>query len=72
MRLFDDEGHLAADQGLLTKRQFVQGVLRDLSVCLCRYNTMLERGVASSFIKASAFAIKHGVTRPTADASDVD
>jgi hypothetical protein len=40
MRMFGDVGQLAADrgQGLFTKPQFVQGVLRELSVCLCRYN----------------------------------
>jgi hypothetical protein len=74
MSLLGDVGQLAADrgQGLFTKQQFVQGVLRELSVCLCRYNAMLERGVAGFFVKASGFAIKHGLTRPTADVSDSD
>jgi hypothetical protein len=47
MRLSGDVGQRAADrgQGLFTKQQFVQGVLRELSVCLCQYNAMLERGV---------------------------
>jgi hypothetical protein len=57
MRLFGDVEQLAADRvhGLLrsfTKQQFVQGVLRELSVCLCQYNAMLERGVAGFFVKA--------------------
>jgi hypothetical protein len=38
-------------------------------VCLCRYNVMLERGVAG-FFKASDIAIKHGPTQPSADVSD--
>jgi hypothetical protein len=33
---------------------------------------MLERGVAGFFVKASGFAIQHGLTRPTADVSDSD
>jgi hypothetical protein len=60
MRLLGDVGQLAADwgQGLFTKQHFVQGVLRELSGCLCRYNAMLERGVAGFFVKASGIAIK--------------
>jgi hypothetical protein len=48
MRLLGDVGQLAADWGqdLFTKQQFVQGMLQELSVCLCQYNAMLERGVA--------------------------
>jgi hypothetical protein len=53
-------------------QQFVHGVLRELSVCLCRYNAMLERGVAGFFVEAGGFALKHGLTRPTADVSDSD
>jgi hypothetical protein len=33
---------------------------------------MLERGVAGYFVKASGIAIKHGLTRPSADVSDTD
>jgi hypothetical protein len=56
MRFFGDVRQLAVDQGqgLFTKQQFVQGVLRELSVCLCRYNAMLERGVAASLSKPVA------------------
>jgi hypothetical protein len=59
-------------QGLFTKQQFVQGVLRDPSACLCWYNAMLERGVAGFFVKASGIAVKHGLTQPSADGSDMD
>jgi hypothetical protein len=41
-------------------------------VCLCRYNAMLVRAVAGFFVKASDIAIKHGLTRPSADVSDLD
>jgi hypothetical protein len=34
-------------QGLFTKQQFVQGVLQQLSVCLCHYNALLACGIAS-------------------------
>jgi hypothetical protein len=74
MRWLGDVGQLAADwgQGLFIKRQFVQGLLRELSVCLSQYNAKLERGVACSFVKASCIAIKHGLTWPLADVSDMD
>jgi hypothetical protein len=74
MRLLGNVGQLAADrgQGLFTKQQFVQGVLRELSVCLCRYNATLERGVAGFFVKPSGIAIKQGLTRPSADVLDMD
>jgi hypothetical protein len=68
MRLLGDAGQLAADwgKGLFTKQQC------ELSVCLCRYNAMLERGVAGFFVKASGIAIQHGLPRPLADVSDMD
>jgi hypothetical protein len=71
-RLLGDAGQLAADRGhgLFTKQQFVQGVLRELSVG--RYNAMLGRGVAGLFVEASGIAIKQGLTRPSADVSDID
>jgi hypothetical protein len=64
---------LAADrvQGLFIK-QFIQGVLRELGVRLCKNNAMLERGVAGFFVRASGITIKHGLTRLLADASDMD
>jgi hypothetical protein len=47
--------------------RFMQGVLRLVSVCLCRYNALLEHRVANLVVKASGIATKHGETRPTAD-----
>jgi hypothetical protein len=41
-------------------------------MCLCRYNVMLERGVAGFSVKAGGIDIKHGLTRPSADVSDTD
>jgi hypothetical protein len=76
MRLLGDLGeHVQAaesGQGLFTKQQFVQGALWELTVCLCRYNAMLERGVAGFFVKAGGVSIKHGLTEPSADISDID
>jgi hypothetical protein len=46
-----------------------QGALQELSICLCRYNAVLERGVAGFFVKVSGIAIKQGLTRPSADVS---
>jgi hypothetical protein len=40
--------------------------------CLCRYNEMLERVVAGFFVKTIGMAIKHGLTRPPVDVSDMD
>lgn len=45
----------------------MQGVLRVVSVCLCRYNALLEHRVANLVLKASGIATKHGETRPAAD-----
>jgi hypothetical protein len=74
MRLLGDVGQLLADRGqvLFSKRQFVRGVLGDLRVCFCRYNAMLERGVAGFFVKASGIGIKRCLTWPSTDVSDVD
>jgi hypothetical protein len=65
MRLLGDAAELAAEcgQGLFTEQQFVQGVLRELSVCLRHYNAVLEHWGAGYFVKASGIAIKHGLTR---------
>jgi hypothetical protein len=40
MRPLGDVGEQGAErgQGLFTKQQFVQGVLREVNVCLCHYN----------------------------------
>jgi hypothetical protein len=43
-----------------------------LSVCLCRYDAMLERGVAGYFETVSGIAIEHSLTLPSADVSDMD
>jgi hypothetical protein len=53
----------------ITKQQFVQEVLRELSERLCRFYAMLERGVAGFFVSASGITIKHGLTRPPTDRS---
>jgi hypothetical protein len=52
MRLLSDIGNLAVSlgDGLFTKEQFVSGVLRELSVSLCKTNAHLEHGVSGFFV----------------------
>jgi hypothetical protein len=49
-----------------TKEQFVLGVLRELSVSLCKTNACLVHGVSGFFVRAS---IRHGRSRPTVEVS---
>jgi hypothetical protein len=72
--LSGDAGEAAAKLGqcLFAKQQFVQGVLRELSVCLCRCNPMLEGRAASIFVKATFIVIMHGLTRPLRDVMSTD
>jgi hypothetical protein len=74
MRLFSDIGNLAvsSSDGLFTKEQFVSGVLRELSVSLCKTNACLEHAVSACFVRASGVCIRHGRSRPTAEVSDWD
>jgi hypothetical protein len=74
MQLLGEVGAQAAERshGLFTKQQFVQGVLQELSMCLCSVNAVLKRGVAACFVKASGIAITHGVTQPSAEVTDTD
>jgi hypothetical protein len=73
MCLLGDVGQPVADrgQGVFTKQQFVQRVLRELSLPLpIRCDARV--GVAGFLLKGSGIAIKHGLTRPSADVSDMD
>jgi hypothetical protein len=47
---------------VLGAKQFDQGAVLELSVCLCRCNTVLERDVGGFCVEASGIAIKHGLT----------
>jgi NADH:ubiquinone oxidoreductase subunit D len=74
MRLLSDIGNLAVSRGdgLFTKEQFVSGVLRELSVSLCKTNVRLEHGVSGFFVRASGVCFRHGRSRPTASAEVSD
>jgi hypothetical protein len=74
MCLLSDIGNLAVSSGdgLFTKEQFVSGVLRELSVSLCKTNARLEHGVSGFFVRASGVCIRHGRSSPTAEVSDWD
>jgi hypothetical protein len=52
MKLITDFGASAAQQGddTFTRDQFIIGVLRELSVCLCRRNANIERAVSGCFV----------------------
>jgi hypothetical protein len=62
MRLLSDIGNLAVSRGdgLFTKEQFVSGILRELSVSLCKTNARLEHGFSGFFVRASGVCIRHG------------
>lgn len=53
--------------GAYTPTNCVTSALQELSVCLCRCNTDLERAVANCFTRVSGNleALMHGVTHPT-------
>jgi hypothetical protein len=72
--LLSDIGNLAvlSSDGLFTKEQFVSGVLRELSMSLCKTDARLEHGVSGFFVRASGVCIRHGRSRPTAEVSDLD
>jgi hypothetical protein len=74
MALLSQLGDLAVTRGdgLLSKEQFVSGVIRELSVSLCKTNARLEHGVGGYFVKASGVCLRHGRSRPTAEVSDLD
>jgi hypothetical protein len=50
-----------------TREQFVSGVLRELSVCLCRRNDAIERAVAGCFVRVSGGCYSPGLDSPTAE-----
>jgi hypothetical protein len=58
-------------EGAFTKGQLISGVLREISVTLCRFNARLEQGVSDFFVKASGHCLGHGRT-PTAEANDLE
>jgi hypothetical protein len=69
MKLITDVGASAAQQsdGTFTRDQFITGVLRELSVCLCRQNANIERAVSGCFVRVSGGAFMPGLVQPTAD-----
>jgi hypothetical protein len=53
--------------GTFTREQFVSGVLRELSVCLCRRNAAIKRAVAGCFVRVSGGCYSPGLDRSTAE-----
>jgi hypothetical protein len=72
MHLLSDIGNLAVSLGvgLFTKEQFVSGVLREISLSLCKTNARLEHGASSFFVNASVVCLRHGQSRPTVEVSN--
>jgi hypothetical protein len=69
MKLITDVSNQATQHGngTFTREQFVTGVLRELSVCLCRRNASLERAVAGCFVRVSGGSYSQGLDQPTAE-----
>jgi hypothetical protein len=67
MKLITDVSDQATQHGngTFTREQFVTGVLRELSVCLCRRNASLERAVAGCFVRVSGGSYSPGLDQPT-------
>jgi hypothetical protein len=55
------------NNGTFAREQFVSGVLREPSVCLCRRNAAIERAVACCFVQVSGGCYAPGLDRPTAE-----
>jgi hypothetical protein len=53
--------------GTFTREQFVLGVLRELSVCLCRQNAAIEWALAGCFVRVSGGCYSPGPNQPTAE-----
>jgi hypothetical protein len=72
MKLITDGSDQAAQQGngTFTREQFVTGVLRELSVCLCRRNASLERAVAGFFVRVSGGSYSPGLDQPTEEVGE--
>jgi hypothetical protein len=69
MKLITDVSDQATQHGngAFTREQFVTGVLRELSVCLCRCNASLERAVSGCFMRVSGGSYSPGLDQPTAE-----
>jgi hypothetical protein len=69
MTLISDLGNLAVGrgEGAFTKGRSIFGVLREISITLCRFSTCLEQGVSGFFAKDSGHCLRHGRTHPPAD-----
>jgi hypothetical protein len=67
MKLITDVSDQATQHGngTFTREQFVTGVLRELSVCLCRCNASLERAVAGCVVRVSGGSYSPGLDLPT-------
>jgi hypothetical protein len=50
--------------------RFVSGALRELSVCLCKWNHQFDRVVASLFVRASGCCFQRRLICPSAEVGD--
>jgi hypothetical protein len=69
MKLITDVSDQAIQHGngTFTREKFATGVLRELSVCLCRRNASLERTVAGCFVRVSGGSYSPGLDQPMAE-----
>jgi hypothetical protein len=69
MKLIMDVSDQATQHGngTFTREHFVTGVLRELSVCLCRCNASLEQAVAGCFVLVSGGSYSPGLDQPMAE-----
>jgi hypothetical protein len=69
MKLITDVPDHATQQGngTFAREQFVTGVLRELSVCLCCRNASLEQAVAGCSVRVSGGSYSLGLDQPTAE-----
>jgi hypothetical protein len=65
MQLLSTLAGIAADSGKVQKRDFVENTLRELSVGLCRGNSMLFRAGLQAVAKASGRSFQAGLAEPT-------
>jgi hypothetical protein len=63
MKLITNVGASATQQGddTFMRDQFTTGVLRELSVCLCRRNANIECAVSGCFVRVSGLEYMPGL-----------
>jgi hypothetical protein len=64
-----DQATQHGNRGTVACEQFFTGVLRELSICLCRCNASLERAVPGCFVRVSGVSSSPGHDQPAAEVS---